>query len=530
MIDYRGSLAGSEAALMVAGMGLTLALSCAQALISLRIGSDHPVHTFIARNIRANAYRLFVRIPRLLNTCYCAAVPLYLHWIVAHFRSSAARWCERLLNPLVNTLHVAVFALLAWLMAREAHLPTLFAGLATCAFALTPQFYHALSARNFGLSSRGIGLLLLTVFMLLAYQIEVHSVGRTGWVALALCGWLIWGFSTFAQQALCILSLLLVVIGRHYAPLIGTLCGLVLFIALHARYALGYLIHTLRYIRTYQRELASIYILAGRYSIWRDLVWDIWTKIPAGLAGAARYAYGNSVLIVVLLNPLVVLACWGSLSGRLPQGGLLAYAGQVTVAGALAMLFTSFRATRFLGEPERYVEATAPWAVLSGAVLLFSLGQWALLGGVCVAFLLLDLVQLYASTLVVRHVGDQTAQLGSVESVVRERLAGQVRFCSNNEQFTKMLMQNDWTFAYCLAVGQDYCGMPVREVFTVYPLQRRSACERIVATYRVNACLLDRSSFDTLFDQPPPGLRAMSVAYESARLRLLILDWAEPGV
>jgi hypothetical protein len=90
-------------------------------------------------------------------------------------------------------------------------------------------------------------------------------------------------------------------------------------------------------------------------------------------------------------------------------------------------------------------------------------------------------------------------------------------------------MQNDWQYAYCMAAGSDYCGMKLREVFAVFPLLQRAACERIVATYRVNACLLDRTVFETLFEQPPPGLRTMSIGYESTRLRLLILDWAEAG-
>ena len=37
-------------------------------------------------------------------------MPLYMHWIVAHFRAGAVFWLERLLNPIVNTLHVALFA------------------------------------------------------------------------------------------------------------------------------------------------------------------------------------------------------------------------------------------------------------------------------------------------------------------------------------------------------------------------------------------------------------------------------------
>src|SRR6266853_345350 len=517
MGEPSGPATASAAALVIAGIVLTLALSSTQAFIGSRLGSDHPVHVFLTRNIRDSGYRLFVRIPRLLNTCYCAAVPLYMHWIVSHFRAAAVYWCERLLNPAVNTLHVVVFAALALIARRLEGLPALYVGLATCAFAMTPQFYHALSARNFGLSSRGTGLILLTLFFLAAYAAEAGGQPAIGWPALAVLGWLVWGFSTFAQQALCIISVILAAISRQYVALAGAILGLALFIVVHPRYSLGYLTHTLRFIRAYRRDLAPIYILAGRKSIWRDLVWDIWAKSRSGLKSAARYVYGNSLLVVLVLNPLCVLSCWAVLAGVLPPRGFIAYSGTVALAGTIAMLLTSFRATRFLGEPERYAEAVTPWAVLCGAYVLFGRDQRTLLAAVCLLFLLLDLLQLYASRLLLKHVGGQRTQLADIESTVRRRLPGGVRFCSNNEHFTKMLMQNDWHYAYCLAVGQDYCGMKVQEAFAAYPLLRREACERIVATYRVNACLLDRTVFEALFDTRPSALRSMSIAYESPR-------------
>lgn len=519
------------AALVCGAIALTMALSTAQAFIGARVGSDHPVHAFLIRAIRGHGLRLFARIPGLLNTCYCAALPLYLQWILAHFRSAVAYWSERLLNPAVNAAHVAVFALLALLATRSDGLPPGFVGLASCAFALTPQFYHALSARNFGLSARGIGLLLLTLFLLVAYLAQAGTLGAASWPALAVLGWLIWGFSTFAQQALCLVSVILAVASGRYVPLAGTLLGLAVFVAVHPRYSLSYLKYTWRFLQAYRRELAPIYILAARRSIWRDLLWDVWARAAGGLGPALRYAYGNSVLVAVLLNPLCVLACWAALSGLLPRHGFLAYAGSVTLAGAIAMILTSFRSTRFLGEPERYLEAVTPWAVLCAGYVLVTAGQSALLAAVSAAFLLLDLAQLYASTLLVRHFNDtQSGELVVLQAAVRARLPGDVRFCSNNEHYTKMLMQNDWRFAYCVAVGQDYCGMSVREAFSEFPRLQRAACQRIVTTYRINACLLDRRVFDALFDAPPPGLRNVSTAYESPRLKLLVLEWAEAEV
>ncbi len=519
--------AAAATGLVCAGLALTLALSARQAFIGARVGSDHPVHVFLTRNIRDSGFRLFVRIPRLLNTCHCAAVPLYMHWVVSHFRPAAVYWCERLLNPVINTVHVALFAAVALLAARQAGLPPLFVGLATCAFALTPQFYHALSARNFGLSSRGTGLLLLTLFFLAAWAVESGFEPALSWPALVLSGWLVWGFSTFAQQALCILSVILSLMERSYVPVAGSLLGLALFIGIHPRYSLGYLRHTLRFIRGYRRELAPIYILAARRSIWLDLFHDLWVKARGDVQSRVRYAYGNSLLIVLLLNPLTVVAAWAALAHALPPAGLISYAAKMALAGTIAMLLTSLRATRFLGEPERYVEVVTPWTVLCAVHVLFRLHDWALLWTAIVSFLLLDLAQLRISRLLLRHVGGQSIQLAAIETAVRDRLPRGVRFCSNNEHFTKMLMQNDWQYAYCLAVGQDYCGMNVQQAFTACPRLRREACQRIVSTYRVNACLLDRTVFETLFDQPPPGLRAISVAYESPRFRLMILDWAE---
>jgi hypothetical protein len=519
----------SDLLLWATAFAAALSLSVTQSTISARVGSDHPIHVFLAECIRSRGYRLFVRIPRLLNTCYCAAVPLYVHWIVAHFRPAALSRAERLLNPVVNAVHVLLFAGLTLAAAAGADTWPGFAGLATCAFALTPQFYHAFSARNFGLSARGTGLLLLTLFFVIAYRVEAHPSELVGWVLLSAAGWLVWGFSTFAQQALCLISAILFLITGRLAPLAGVALGVIVFIALHPTYAIGYLRHTLQFIRTYRRDLAPIYILSRRDSLWRDLIRDIWLRLAKNPIDGLRYAYENSFLIVVLLNPLVPLACWATLSGDLPTHSFLAYSGAIALAGTITTILTSFRATRFLGEPERYVEAITPWGVLCGAYFLYAHAGspglvWALL-----LFLVTDLAQLRISTALTRHVGERNAQLDMVAGVVRQHVTGAVRFCSNDEQATKMLMVNDWEFAYCLAVGQDYCGMSLQQAFSKFPLLRREACQRIVATYKINACLLDRRVYDSLFDVEPADLRRITVVHETERYRLLVLEWVQDG-
>jgi hypothetical protein len=522
--------------LVVLAVTLSLGISAAQSFITQRTGSDHAVHVFLTRRIRKSRYRLFVRIPDILNDCYCAALPLYLHWVMAHFRSTAVFWSERLLNPAVNSLHVLLFAFIAAAACRVEGIPAGFTGAAACLFALTPQFYHALGARNFGLSARGTGLLLLTAFFATSWALEASPWPVACWFALAILGWLIWGFSTFAQQALCILSALMFALTGRYVPAVGAVLGLGLFVALHPRYSIGYLRHTLLFIRTYARSLAPIYILERRKSIWRDLIWDLWMRFARqGASKGLRYAYENSVLVVSLLNPLVMVCLWAALRGTDLQDGVLGFSLSLALCGLLAALLTSFRPTRFLGEPERYVEAITPWAVLFGAHALFTAapsfgvpGMQALmlLAGL---FMVLDIAQLAASKILVNFVGQQSPDLGAIERAIAERWGEAARVCCNNEHFTKMLMQHDWQYAYCLAVGQPYAGMTLGEAFSSFPILRPEACRRIAERFRINACLLDRQEYEVLFDIPPAGLKSLKVAYESERFRLLFLEWEWPG-
>ncbi len=515
----------SGALLVALALLLSLALSTMQSLITQRVGTDHAVHVFLVQRIRRGGFRLFDRVPDLLNESHCGALPLYIHWILAHCRIRAVFWSERLLNPAVNTLHVALVAMLAAFMAQAMGLPHSFVGLAACLFALTPQFYHALSARNFGLSARGTGLALLTAFFLSAYAVGARLEPAFAWPALVVLGWLVWGFSTFAQQALCILSVLLLLLGRP-APLIGTALGLGLFVALHPRYSLGYLRNTLRFIRAYATELAPIYILARRPSIWRDLVVDIVRRFATqSTSQALRYAYENSVLVVVLLNPLVLVCAAAAIQGAQLRHGFYGFALSLALCGVLAALATSFRRTRFLGEPERYVEAVTPWATVAGAAFLEQRFGPASLVALAVLFLCVDLLQLLASRALVRHLGRAAPSLAEIEHKIEARWGRCARVCSNNEHFTKLLMQHEWQYAYCLAVGQLYCGLTVTQAFSRFPVLKREALEHIAQELEINACLLDRHEFESIFDERPPSLESMTVAYESERFRLLFLQW-----
>ncbi|MXP15152.1 hypothetical protein GRI44_10370 [Altererythrobacter confluentis] len=530
------TMVASVPALIIAAAGvMTFVISAVQSHINAKHGTDHAVHSFLIRCIRQNNYRLFVRIPNLINKAYIGALPLYLHWIFAHFSPGIMRRAERLINPFMNACQVLLVAMVAgWAAGMNVY----FAAICALLFALTPQFYHALSARNFGLSARSLGLFFLTAAIAGGYLVEADPTSIKGWGLLIISCYLIWAFSTFGAQALILISVLAALLTGHFHTIAGAVAGLIVFVCLHPRYSLGYLYHTYRFIRAYSVELAPVYVLSRRYSIWRDIIRDIWIRIAKNPKDGLRYAYENSLIVSALLNPLFIVAILGKITVLGQDEPLVAYACDFALAGWAAMLVTSLRRTRFLGEPERYVEATTPWAVIGGAAVLlgflserYSVEAADTAGfGLGLVFLAVVAIQVAGSKILSNYLNSKPHQ---IEDAMKAISAGSVdgeavRFCSNNEQYTKLMLPNDWQFSYCIAVGHGYCGMAIGEAFSQFPFLHREALEKIVATYKINACALDRALFEDIFENPPADLLKIETQFLSEGLRVLRLEWASP--
>lgn len=505
---------------------VSFAFSALQSRLSAGLGSDSPVHLLLIRGVRENGHRLFARIPGLVNDLKCGALPLYTHWVLSFLPRSSLVQAERYLNPLVNAVHVLVVGvLLSMTWGPGSTSPATIVAMVAL-FALTPQLFHVLSARNFGFSARGIGLLLLTLFFFAVHAVEADPHSIPAWAGLVAASWLVWGFSTFGAQALCLTSVVLLAAGHWGAP-VGAILGLVPFIAAHPRYSLAYLKYTGRFIATYRTELAGVYILARRHSIWRDLVHDIWIRLRRSAVDGMRYAYENSVVIAVVLTPVTLVAALSAVLGNPSSDPLIGYAADVALAGTVAAFVTSFRPTRFLGEPERYLEAVTPWGAVAGGAVIIG---WAGLPGVWAVvsvFAVMVAVQMAGVRILARRMGGSKDNLAEVVSTIDSRLGRSARVCSNNEQMTKLLMRNEWRFSCFLTVGQTYCGLSPSEAFSVFPNLTREACEHIASEGRINALLLDRSLYEDVFTRMPADLESIEKGFENDKISLLFLTWRD---
>lgn len=506
------------------GIIIAFCASFFQAYKFAKIGSDHPVHVFLATVVRESNHRLFTRVPRLLNQSYCGANPLYLHWILSFVSPKHIKLLSYVLNPCMNALQVLIVYSVCRGFPGISDVLSAKAGLVSLLFALNPQFYHAFSARNYGLSSRSIGIILLTIYVLFVFQARSVESIFIYYVAIIVTGCLMWGFNTFSQQAMILFSITTGIIFEKWDLLICFIVSTIVFIVIHPKYSISYIKYTFRFIVAYAKELSAVFVLKIRYSIWRDIVCDIWIKLHNSVLEGLKYAYTNSLVIVLLLNPFAVFCIfiWFNVS-QMPL--MIRYFMQMALVGIIVFLLTSFRITRFLGEPERYVEFVTFFSTICTTWYLVEYTDFPFAYFIAY-FVVVNILQICIVILINRKISGKKEDFALAESIINNIFpAGSVRFCSNSEEYTKRMMMNLWQFVRLWTADQDYAGYKVREAFTQFPYVNKTPFEAALKQYRINICMLDKKNFSTIFEDDREMSSRLELLLETENYILYRLSW-----
>lgn len=476
------------------GLVVAAFLSYLQARTLADRGSDQAVHIFLIQCIKENGYRLFTRIPRLLNPGYVGSYPMFIHWCLARL-AIPFNGAALFINPLFNCLIV-----LSGLIATLAFLPgyrSLEIAAIILLLALTPQYYHAFSARNFGISARSAGIFLFVVFYLLVFQAQQHDFPLPYLVAIAFVGYLIIGSSTFATQAMVLISIPVAILTKEAYILLAECASFLFIVVFHRDYGRTLIVRTIGFMKVYRREWAPIFLFSQRPSIWRDLIYDIWKKFFNGgpKEKALSYAYGNSVVIVIFLNPLAI----AGVASFFRQTGnpFLHYCAIITMAGIIMWFITCFRAARFLGEPERYIEMVSAFASIAGGQWLLSRYGITALAVAAAWFILIDVGQITIAMRLARHIQNTlSGELSeSLAAIQRSMPAEQVRFSSNNDQLMKLALPRPWRFAQFWTYDLPYAGRTVLQAFTSYPYMNPDVFRDSLQAYELNAVLVDKTGW-----------------------------------
>ncbi len=340
-------------------------------------GSDNVYHLLMIDAIRNNKHRLITTMPYFVGQNR-HSYPQFLHWIFSFFTTEKNLRFARFsgtIGHLLSGVGLYFFAKACLLRIDDlvpSNQETLFLTLVALLYSCSPLNYDLFNAKNMGFSARGIGLFfgqLLTYFVIL-YLVD-HSI-----LFLIIGGLFCYAIllsSVFATQYMLGYTLLALIFFGDINLLIPILIGLFLFFLLHPKVAKVYFQGQFTHKKLYALYMAEIFILKQRFSIWRDLVYDFWIKLRAvfyrreSIAGYVRYVMTNPVVNFILGIPcLFLLYNFFTYFGKdVTLDTLILH----LIIGLLLFLITSFRVTRFLGEPERYVEFVIGPIVLICAIL-----------------------------------------------------------------------------------------------------------------------------------------------------------------
>ena len=487
--------------------------------ISGKRGQDQHYHFALIDTIRSNRYR-FVRGDDFFLIEPKMIYPQLVHWCLSFLPDSILMPVGRYLSVVMVFLSTLVFSLFAWQM-----YPDMFPEggpgqweflcLSLALYVFTPYSYYTNNAKNAGLSARAVGVLLLE---LLFYSLVLYLTGKGAlfvYVSVVI-GLVILLSSQFASQVfLFVLPVASLVLGEPRLLLVPVL-AIFIYMAVLPGFFFAYARGQWYHKSFYCRYLAKNFILELRPSIWRDFIYDFWARFKSQpkssvnvppvrrllsrLYWPLRYALGNSVVLLVVGMPLVLIAIvllfshlgvgssslWGRHDTTVIMGGLV-------LSALVVFLLTTFRPSRFLGEPERYAESVNVLAViLTTLFLINTFPYWlVLLSAVFIVTLLFLLMQV-GDLLLQKYESNGHRGLYAMRTRLLEIASSTEeppRVLANGMFQIRSLMSSRLRLVYGWAQFR-LGGLPYREVVEGDRMYRREYMGHLARYYDVNYLLL----------------------------------------
>lgn len=326
-----------------------------------KAGFDHFFHFALIQDIKKNRNKFVSKTSSYIiydNFAY----PQFYHWLFSFLPEKFIREKYNKVGQFINFLTLATFVFFAYKVydfldiqiSRE--LFVLYSGLA---FTLSPFNYLLWNAKNRGLSVRGFGLMLGFLYL---YCIVWLNLYNNNWFYLPIyfLVFMILLSSQFTFQFVLLASPLLAIFYKDifliFPPFVAALLYLIFFRKIAISFFKGQYYHKKIWIK----YIAKNDILKRRFSIYRDFIYEFWKKKDI------KYIIDNPIVAIVLGFPFLSVLVFFIAKNFIIKSTEFTLTGNILVliipvfVALIAFLVTSFRPTRFFGEPERYVEFALP--------------------------------------------------------------------------------------------------------------------------------------------------------------------------
>ena len=473
-------------------------------------GTDHCFHLTLIDQIRANRHR-FVRSHDFHLIKPETIYPQLMHWCLSFFGRERAEFIGTYLSVVFMLLSAGTLVGFSYLIyphvAIYTSLPSnVFVAGVLAIYVLTPNAYSASNAKNKGMSGRSIGLFFSELYL---YLMVLYILGEGTWLLVpAVCVVIIiLMINIFAMQFIYFASPLLSLFFWDGMFLLVPAVGTLAFMALMPRYSVCYFRSQWEHKYNYSKYLADLFILKSRFSIWRDFVWEFWRICASGFSrkingiGGLQYIYYNAVVIVLLCMPAVtvtlvamIILTFDEPVSSVPSFQSLKYLFIPICVALLIFWLTSFRKTRFLGEPERYVEIICGLVSIVSVLILFAHPVWYfLLLGLSLALVTVHLF-LYIRILRNRRnssTGEVFSRIHASLSREQKSLNRPVKILSNSFDISRTLLDLRFQCFTGIALPGAMAGIPLSEVIDRYPILFPSVVPAMVKAYYADYVVID---------------------------------------
>jgi hypothetical protein len=459
-------------------------------------GSDHYFYDFYIESIRRNRNKFFSIFPNFINQTYITD-PQFFFWLLSFLPKGRIKWVGLLLNPFLVTLMgfiVFLFLRLEFHLSYDLILVILIATL------VTPQFFYGQNARIYGLNSRGIGMVLMVFYLICSYYFVINQHVVAAYVFAVITAYLIWGTSLFAQQALVFYSLTCAIFFGWFDLILVLMVSVLVFYVLHTKYARLYFINRWKYFIIYKNVFADTFILKARYSIWRDFIYDFWLFKKNGLKKQLLYIYYNGAIAIIFLNPAVLFCIYILMFNfQIINTSIAFFCGKIIIAGVIIFILTSFRYTRVLGEPERYLELIIPFVNIFAIPILINSYSYSIAIWLIFLLLVISIFQIFVFAFFLKDVGNSNvSMIETVKNSINESITNDVKvsFFCNNFNWSSYNLNADWSFVHYYPTSNYLANIPVISLIEEYPFIKEEFVHKIQQHYDVMFILIDRRKWN----------------------------------
>lgn len=430
-------------------------------------GSDHYVHFGYINSIKDNKHRFITKVNTFINEDDFPDPQLY-HWFLSLIPSEFLYKYYNFLGLIFNVLSFIFFGIFLNLIYLELKITTdfnMFVLISGLTYILTPFQFFSWNAKNVGLSARGFGVMLGHLFI---YCITLYLITKNFnflYFSLIFC-YLILLSSQFSFQFILFFTFIASILFLDIYILILPYLSILFFIITFPKWSKVFFIRQRKYKWMYYSLLSKKFGLKLRYSIYRDFIYDFYIILKKkGAVRGFEYIYRNPIIELFLGFPFIVLFFLYAYDPNVNFTSPNNIISSIIFISLCIFIITSFRKTRFLGEPQRYIEFTLPIISICAAIYSASITTIIIILGFSVMIIIFELVII--KLMAKRNGNGLTTQdkILKLVNFIKSTNVDNNRMISNNLEVLKYFTDKDYKIFNVSILESHTSGLHFDEIF-----------------------------------------------------------------